>query len=590
MAELAKVKDSRSRAKAKLTSAARQLTSNANLSDTKSLLTSLQQAHTEFIDLHCQFSELVFESEDETLGVVGGLDLDQYLKRALEPYHEAKEIYARLLADSLHMQINVAIDKADVILQQLESCGSNPDIYAEADKLLGLCNGYYKQLFAVGYQGNLLSKLSQCISNLDVKVLRSREYRSTVVSAPNFSRGSEPLSLTTTRTTNTCTDIHSPPIGGSAVRGAAGSRSLPGVSDPAASGSGAVAYHSSKPVASSTLEYSVVSAYSSNDTRRLSSMLNSTVLGGGGVDNAQLPANLESRFKKSPPPTFSGNRREWAEFRAVWQRYGALEFSNDEHRAWALKECLKGKALEYVRAIFVTQPNAYARMWQRLDSVYSDISLSVQAAYDDLKKLKQVREDDPRAMVKFVTDVEVCYSQLGEVNQLESITMTHVDDLCELLPISVQKDWIRQYNSLSVDEKIHPFSSFMLFLEAERSTAIRLSERSNKAKTVTHQKTVHHVKAQPDIQDNIPIRNVPSVTISCLVHNKLNAKHNTANCSKFLSMSVPERLGVLKKAHACFRCFGLHLRAECPSANVCSGSGPGSVPATAISIVRNTRF
>ena len=59
------------------------------------------------------------------------------------------------------------------------------------------------------------------------------------------------------------------------------------------------------------------------------------------------------------------------------KRFGEHEFPNDEERAWAFKGSLRGMALELVKAVFITQPNAYQRMWDRLENVYSDISHTI---------------------------------------------------------------------------------------------------------------------------------------------------------------------------------------------------------------------
>ena len=101
------------------------------------------------------------------------------------------------------------------------------------------------------------------------------------------------------------------------------------------------------------------------------------------------------------------------------------------------------------------------------------------AAYDELKKLESVGNDG-KNMVQFVNDVELCYSQLGEIKQLQSITMSHADGLCDLLPITIQKYWIQTFQKLSENEKIHPFSSYMAFLEEDQTVAMPMTDRSAK--------------------------------------------------------------------------------------------------------------
>ena len=96
-------------------------------------------------------------------------------------------------------------------------------------------------------------------------------------------------------------------------------------------------------------------------------------------------------------------------------------------------------------------------MWAKLTDEYSDISLSIQATYGTLATLKKVEDGDLRSLVRFVNCVEGCYSQLGEVGQLTAITMTHIDELTDLLPLQLQLSWNEIFNQLETTDKIHPF-------------------------------------------------------------------------------------------------------------------------------------
>ena len=235
-------------------------------------------------------------------------------------------------------------------------------------------------------------------------------------------------------------------------------------------------------------------------------------------------------FQKAPPPTFNGNRTQWAEFRTIWQLYGARAYTTQEDRAWALKQCLEGEALTHVRAIYCNQPNAYDRMWSRLNSIYSDISMSVQQAYNDMNKIKMVLEDDVKALITFINSVENCYSQLGEVNQLSSITLSHIDDLCDKLPYSVRKDWMCRYRCLTEFEQIHPFTPFMVFLESERDIAIRLSERQSNTRAIFRNSSVRQARTHAGDAG-------PNLKSLCLVHNWPRVKHTMETCNVFLRMS-----------------------------------------------------
>jgi len=55
-------------------------------------------------------------------------------------------------------------------------------------------------------------------------------------------------------------------------------------------------------------------------------------------------------------------------------------FNDDVDRTCELKKILTGEALEMVQPIFATHPQAYKRMMCRLQEVYNDPSMSVQAS------------------------------------------------------------------------------------------------------------------------------------------------------------------------------------------------------------------
>jgi len=287
----------------------------------------------------------------------------------------------------------------------------------------------------------------------------------------------------------------------------------------------------------------------------------------------------EAHFRKAPLPTFDGDRTEWAEFRTVWKLYGARTYSNQEDKAWALKQCLKGEALAHVKAIFCNQPDAYERIWDRLDNIYSDLSMSVQQAYNDMNKIGVVNDDDSKSLISFINSVENCYSQLGEVRQLTSITMSHIDDLCDKLPLSIRKDWMRLYKSLDGIDKIHPFIKFMQFLETERDVAIRLSERMSKTTEKPQPPRSGgdkpHIKKGKSFATNAKGERdkYESANVKCLIHTNPKVSHSTEECRLFLGKTLHERKSLLQSKNACYQCFKLHRRDECQTNIQCGTCG-----------------
>ncbi|CAB4003226.1 Hypothetical predicted protein, partial [Paramuricea clavata] len=113
---------------------------------------------------------------------------------------------------------------------------------------------------------------------------------------------------------------------------------------------------------------------------------------------------------------------------------------------------------------------------QKLESFYEDVGASVQAALEDLHKIKAVPTDDYKGLVELVDEVESAYSQLEELGNLNVLTLRDVDLITELLPCYLKVEWRRRYRDITAIEKIHPFIPFMHFLEGEREAVSRIAE------------------------------------------------------------------------------------------------------------------
>ena len=85
---------------------------------------------------------------------------------------------------------------------------------------------------------------------------------------------------------------------------------------------------------------------------------------------------------------------DWPEFKAIWKSVEETTHFNNIALAHELKRSVKVEASVGIRLVYVTKPEAYSVMWQKLDSYYEDVGASVQAALEYLHKLKEVSDDD----------------------------------------------------------------------------------------------------------------------------------------------------------------------------------------------------
>ena len=438
--------------------------------------------YDDLLTTHFHYCELV-ESDEQFVKhrTVGGLDLTQYLEAIESTHASAMQYYAQFLSND----VSNAIEKAHFFNSKLDSDTYSAHLMQQADEHLTLCKeltvscenafdfstGELKSLEKIMFQ--LSSSLYECKQKIGRE--KSVHFDRTLQS----SSSSDHLPISESEPQPRVHDSNVVQVEGVAPQSESTRTSL--------DLQGSVSHSSSNNlpnrgnlqdnICTNISEMSIVNAYSTGQPPSTIPFPES-LLASASSDTGR--AIGKSKFEKTPLPTFSGDRKSWPEFRSVWRVHAHNEYANDLERAWALKTCLRGRALDCVKAVLITQPDAYARMWKRLEGLYCDVSLSVQSVHEDMRKLKQVAEGDLLGLVDFVDQVEMCYSQLGEVGQIDCISMPQIDSLCDLLPVNTRKDWMRIYRSADVKQQMHPYNLFMTFLEGERDISIRLAERQRK--------------------------------------------------------------------------------------------------------------
>ena len=269
--------------------------------------------------------------------------------------------------------------------------------------------------------------------------------------------------------------------------------------------------------------------------------------------------NNDVHVKRTKLPEFSGLRRDWPEFKTVWRELAERTFTNRTSLAYELKNSLRGVAKDRVRNIYITRPEAYELIWQRLSEYYDDCSASVQSALESLYRLRPVEEDNFKGVVYLVDEVEDAFAQLKELGQTDVLSMREIDRISELLPISTRMLWIRQYHQLEDRDKVRPLEKFMKFLQAERASVTRLAELQKK-KGPSHYSGSHAMSSGDRSWSS---RGSSRQKPSCAVHQGEDIKHTTIECKEFEKLSLDDKYATLRKVHACFKCFGYHRRDQC---------------------------
>ena len=169
---IATTKAKRTTAKAKLTSIATQLSKPMKTADLQRHYEQLENAHTNLLELHFEYSEYVMSDEQFTeQRTVSGLNLDDYLAQAEETYSKAIKLYITAMSKPLIRDANLAIKKSVDILSQSDKI--SPDQYYEFSNVVANHVGVCKELcshfntFENEDTNHLISQLEDCVLKLD---------------------------------------------------------------------------------------------------------------------------------------------------------------------------------------------------------------------------------------------------------------------------------------------------------------------------------------------------------------------------------------------------------------------------------------
>ena len=275
------------------------------------------------------------------------------------------------------------------------------------------------------------------------------------------------------------------------------------------------------------------------------------------------------KVKRMNLPKFDGSRNSWPEFKVLWPKLAVPTFKADQETlALQLKQSCSGTASDLISSISSIGDQPFNIMWERLVQYYDDSASTVRATIKRLQKLKTVKEEDYAGLTHFINEVESAYSMLTTLNQVQCLTLIQVDELAELLPPLMKKEWNRIYHRLLPEQRNHPFPFMMSFLIEERNVISRLVENedlSKKKRGSNHSGgTKKPAKEEKKEENKRP---------SCAIHRQGAVAHKTIECSVFKKLNVEDKMDALRAIGACFRCCGNHKRSDCRERRPCDKCG-----------------
>ncbi|XP_043485170.1 uncharacterized protein LOC122513008 [Leptopilina heterotoma] len=245
-------------------------------------------------------------------------------------------------------------------------------------------------------------------------------------------------------------------------------------------------------------------------------------------------------------PEFKGSTSDWILFEKMfYQTTEACGFSPAENML-RLQKCLKGDALESVRALLMTTNVdrviiVLRRRFGRAEHIIEDIVHKVTSA-------PSVKEDRPITMIRFAEGVTNLVATIESLNQPSYLTNPLlVKQLVSKLPASERMAWGKKTAKNQDGTCLREFSEW-IEEEADAASAIYQPERDRNEKCVMTCRDADQVKSVDNGK--------------CLYCDRKS--HPTDACYSFLKLAVDDRWKWVRKKRVCFRCLGTnHNIREC---------------------------
>ena len=117
------------------------------------------------------------------------------------------------------------------------------------------------------------------------------------------------------------------------------------------------------------------------------------------------------------PPKFSGDIRDFARFRADFEKIVEPEYRDTVHQIYVMKDkCLQGEARELVRNL-----DNLSDIWDRLTEKYGDTSDIVDSVINDLQNVTIQRGNQDQGLVNLIELLEKGVQDLSAIGKRNDI-------------------------------------------------------------------------------------------------------------------------------------------------------------------------
>lgn len=288
------------------------------------------------------------------------------------------------------------------------------------------------------------------------------------------------------------------------------------------------------------------------------------------VVTATPPVDFLATLPRVDAKKFDGRLEDWRTYRdwfiqTIHNRHGL----SNAQRLDYLKRTLAGEASNTISAFQATDDN-YAVAWDLLQSTYDIEYILILRHYDLLTETPAMKNNSAEEIRKLLNTIQMhtlAMKALGE--RIENWNTPIVHTILKRL----DKDTAREWNRKMQGNKMPRYEDILSFLreEATRLTSMAPSGMSQSAPSTS--KSQGRTNRPQERHNGQRVRSLLTTTDGKLCP-VCKEEHAIEKCSKFLSLTTPERIQEARKAALCLNCLrGNHKTRQCKSStcSTCQG-------------------
>ncbi|XP_033222821.1 uncharacterized protein LOC117176677 [Belonocnema kinseyi] len=272
-----------------------------------------------------------------------------------------------------------------------------------------------------------------------------------------------------------------------------------------------------------------------------------------GIANGSVASDSRRNLKlpQAELPSFSGKVEDWLSFRDSFTTMiiNRDDVSNVEKLQY-LKSALKDQALRKIQVLAITNEN-FDRAWNLLRKSYEDKRTLISRHLSLLLRLPVQETESYQGLIALADESQQHLQSLASLG----VNVSH-EMIVAILEEKLHKSSLEKWDeTIKIGEfpKLEDLTDFLY------RTAARISKRKNDntAKDATDKDSPPSKKRKDDGKRQVFVTATSNKCPLC------TEPHYLFKCSKFLALTVEERIKVVKDAHLCFNCLRNHKARDC---------------------------